>query len=84
VIGNKTVCEPHHLNVAPGLTLEPAAPLNPIEIPVDVELQQDRRMIRRSAGGLGIDPPEPKSRQIAWESCPEHHFKLRVFTQPVP
>src|SRR3979490_1630358 len=38
----------------PGLTLKPAARLTPVEIAVDVELQQYRRMIRRSAGRLGI------------------------------
>ena len=64
VIGNKAAGEPHHLDVAPGLTLEPAARLNPIEIAVDVELQQHRRMIRRPAGRLGIDPAEPKLGQI--------------------
>src|SRR6266702_3336967 len=64
VIGNKTAREPHHLNVAPGLTLEPAARLNPIKVAVDVELQQYRRMIRRPAGCLRIDPVEPKLGQI--------------------
>ena len=59
VIGNEPTRQPHDLNVASGLTLEPAARLNPVEIAVDVELQQDRRMIRRPAGYLGIDPAEP-------------------------
>ena len=40
VIGNKTAREPHHLNVAAGLTLKPAARLNPIEIAVYIELEQ--------------------------------------------
>jgi hypothetical protein len=44
--------------------LEPAARLNPIEVAVDVELQQHRRMIRRPAGYLRIDPVEPKLAQI--------------------
>ena len=60
VIGCKPARQPHHLNVAPGLVLKPPARLNPIEIAVDVKLQQDRRMIRRSAGCLGIDPIKPK------------------------
>src|SRR4030095_11151852 len=42
VIGNEAARQPHHFNVAPGLTLEPAARLNPVEIAVYVELQQDR------------------------------------------
>src|SRR5260221_1553192 len=40
VIGNKPAREPHDFNVAGGLTLKPAARLNPIEIAVDVELQR--------------------------------------------
>ena len=40
VIGYKPARQPHHLNVAPSLTLEPPARLNPIEIAVDVKLQQ--------------------------------------------
>src|ERR1700730_15428967 len=53
VIGNKPTGEPHDLNVAPSLTLKPAARLNPIEITVNVKLQQHRRMVRRPAGCLG-------------------------------
>ena len=45
VIGNKPASEPHHFDIAARLTLKPAARLNPIEIAVDVELQQYRRMI---------------------------------------
>src|SRR5262249_11053603 len=56
VIRGKPAGEPHHLDIPPGLMLEPAARLNPIEIAVDVELQQYRRMIRRPAGRRWIDP----------------------------
>src|SRR5438132_13012433 len=42
----------------------PAARLNPIEIAVDVELEQYRRMIRRPAGRLRIDPVEPKPAEV--------------------
>jgi len=64
VIRNQPTGEPHHLNVAASLTLKPAARLNPIEITVNVELQQHRRMVRRPAGGLGINPAKPKLGQI--------------------
>jgi len=64
VVWGQTPRQPHHLDIAPGLALEPTARLNPIEIAVDVELQQYRRMIRRPPGCLGIDPAEPKSGQI--------------------
>ena len=38
VIGNQAARKPHHLNVASGLTLQPAVRLDPVEIAVDVEL----------------------------------------------
>ena len=60
VIGDKPARQPHHLNVAPSLVLKPPTSLNPIEIAVDVKLQQDRGMIRGSAGCFGIDPTKPK------------------------
>src|SRR5688572_26810005 len=61
VIGYKAAREPHHLDVASGLALDVAARLDPIEIAIDVELQQHRRMIGRPTGRLGIDPAEPRS-----------------------
>jgi hypothetical protein len=52
---------PHRLNVAASLTLEPTARLDPIEIAVDVELQQYRWMIRRPAVASGATPLYPSS-----------------------
>src|SRR5271170_620704 len=37
VIGSKAAGQPHHLNVAPGLTLKPAARLGRVEIALYVE-----------------------------------------------
>jgi len=37
VIGNKPTQQPHHLEIAPSLALEPPARLHAIEIAVDVE-----------------------------------------------
>jgi hypothetical protein len=64
VIRNQPTGEPHHLNIAPALALKPAARLNPIEITIDVELEHHRRMVRRPADGLGINPAKPKPGQI--------------------
>ena len=83
VIGSEPARQPHHLNVAPGLTLQPAARLDPIEIAVDVELQQYRRMIRRPAGYLGIDPVEPKLRQIEFLDKDVDHPNRIVLADPV-
>src|SRR5215471_12186839 len=64
VIGNQSTGEPHHLNVAPTLTLEPTARLNAIEIAVDVQLQQDRGMVGRPSGCFRINATETELRQI--------------------
>ena len=45
VIRNEPARQPHHLDIAPSLTLKPPARLNPIEVAVDVQLQQHRGMI---------------------------------------
>ena len=64
MIGNQAARQPHHFNIASGLTLEPPARLNPIEIAVDVELQQNRWMIRGAPRRLRIDPLDPEPREI--------------------
>ena len=50
VVGNQAPGQPHHFHVATGLALVAAARLNPVEIAVDVELQQNRGVIRRPPG----------------------------------
>ena len=40
VVRSEPASQPHYLDIAPSLTLKPPARLNPIEITVDVELQQ--------------------------------------------
>jgi hypothetical protein len=69
-VGNRLVVrdqaphEPHDLNVAPRLPLQPAARLHPVQIAVDVELQVNRRMIGRTARVLRINAPETQSAKI--------------------
>src|SRR6266702_7555693 len=53
VIGNEPAGQPHHLHIAPSLTLKPPARLNANQVPVNVKLQQNRRMIRRPSRCLG-------------------------------
>ena len=45
--------QPHDFHVTPSLSFKPAARLHMVEIVVDVELQENGRMLRRSACGLG-------------------------------
>jgi hypothetical protein len=47
--------QPHQLDIALALPLKPSARLDAIEISVNVDLQQRRRMISRSARGKGRD-----------------------------
>jgi hypothetical protein len=49
---------------APGLTLKPPARLDPVEIAVDIELQQDRRKYEGRPVALGVNPAKSKFRQI--------------------
>src|SRR6202043_3224766 len=83
VIGYKPTQQPHHLNVAPSLVLKPPTRLNSIEIAVDVKLQQDRGMIRGSAGCFGIDPTKPKLGQIEFFDEDIDHANRIVLADPV-
>src|ERR1700692_887504 len=56
--------QPHQLDVALALRLQAPARLHPIEVSVDVNLQQRRRMVGRSSGRLRLDPPKPEPGQI--------------------
>src|SRR5208283_648735 len=64
VIGNEPPRQPHHLDVAPSLALEPAARLDPVEIAIDIKLQESRRMIRGPPRRLRIDPAETQLTEI--------------------
>ena len=56
--------EPHNLDVAASLALEPSARMHAVEITVDVELHMDRGMISWAAGVGRIDAGEAKIAQI--------------------
>jgi hypothetical protein len=63
--------------------LEPPARLNSVKIAVDVELQQDRRMIRGPAGCLRIDPTKPKPSQIEFLDKDVYHTNGIIRANPV-
>ena len=44
VIGSEPIQQPHHLDIAAGLSFEPAARLHPVQIAVDVKFEQNRGM----------------------------------------
>ena len=83
VIGHQPARKPHHLNIVPSLTLKPSARLNPVEIAVDIELQQRRRMIRRPAGRLGSDAVKSQAAQIEFLDKNVDHPNRIVLADPV-
>jgi hypothetical protein len=56
--------EPHHLDVALRLALQAAAGLNAVEVAVDVDLEQDRRMVRRATRHCRIGTLEAQVSQL--------------------
>ena len=83
VIGYQSTRQPHYLNVVPSLTLEPPARLSPVEIAVDIQLQQDRRMIRRPASRLGINPVKSQLGQVEFLNKNVDHPNRIVLANPV-
>src|SRR5262249_1073343 len=64
VIRDQSAEKPDHLEIATGLTLQPPARLYPIEIAVDVELEQGRGMIGGPARYFRHNAFEPELAQI--------------------
>src|SRR6266849_7917444 len=64
VIGNKASRQPHDLHIASGLALEPSARLDPVQIAVNIELQEDRGMIRGSPCRPWIDSTKSQLTEI--------------------
>ena len=56
--------QPHQLDVALRLALQPTAGLDAIQVAVDVELQQHRRVVRRPARRRRVNPIEAERIQI--------------------
>src|SRR6266699_140455 len=75
--------QPHHFNVAPSLSLKPSAGLDTIEIPVNVELQQHRWMIRRPTGCLGRDPVKSQLGQIESINKDVNHLNGIILVDPI-
>jgi hypothetical protein len=69
-IGNRLVVrdqptqQPHDFDVAARFPFQPPARLYSVEVAVDVELQQNRKMVRRPTGRRRLHSIEPKLGQI--------------------
>jgi len=83
VIRNPTSRQPHHLHIASGLALEPSARLDPVQIAVNIELQEDRRMIGGSPCRFRIDPAEIERTEIKLLDKHVNHTNRVVLVDPI-
>ena len=56
--------KPHDLDIASGFSFEPPARLHPVQIAIDVKLQENRGMVRGPTSCRWLDPLEPHLGQI--------------------
>ena len=63
-VGRKSTGQPHQLDVALRLALQPPAGRNAVQVAVDVELEQHRRVVRRPTGRGRLSAGEAQSPQI--------------------
>ena len=64
VIRSEASCQPHHFQIAAGLTLQPPARLHAVEVAVNVELEQRRGMIGGPARRQRLHTVKPQIGQI--------------------
>ncbi len=83
VIRREAAGQPHHFHVAPRLAFQSAARLNPVEVAVDVELQQNRRMIGRSPRPPWRNPLEAQLQQLKLVDEDIDHPNRIVVVDPV-
>ena len=83
VVGDKAAKQPHHLEVTAGLALKPPARLHPIEVAVDVKLQENRGMIGRPPGRLRLHPCEPEFGKIERIDERIDHTNRIILVDPV-
>ena len=83
VIRHQAAGQPHHFHIAPGLPFKAPARLNPVEVAVNIELQQYRRMIARPAGRLGRNPAKAQAAEIKLLNKDIDHPHRIVFANPI-
>ena len=64
VIGNETARQPHRLQIAASLAFQAPGRRHTVEVAVDIELQQNRWMIRWPTRRLWVDAAEADSGEI--------------------
>ena len=63
-VGGQARCEPHQLDIALGLALEPAARLDTVQVTLDVELEQYSWVVGWPASICGHYPRKAHAREI--------------------
>ncbi|MNY40319.1 hypothetical protein D3C86_1750550 [compost metagenome] len=63
-VRSESAGEPHQLDVALGLAFQAPAGLDAVQIPVDVELEQYRGVVRRPPGGGGVHALETECLKV--------------------
>ena len=63
-VGSQATQQPHHFQIARGLRLEPPAGAHPIDVSINVELQQIGRIVARPARVLRLNAPETRCLQV--------------------
>jgi hypothetical protein len=63
-VGSQATQQPDHLQIACGLRLEPPAGAHPIDVSINVELQQIGRIVARSTRVFRLNAPETGFLQV--------------------
>ena len=81
-VGSQATQQPDHFQIARGLRLEPPAGAHPIDVSINIELQQIRRIVARPTRVLRLNAPETGFLQITLinERLNETH---RIFSTDV-
>lgn len=83
VLRNQAVGEPHDIHAASRLALEPAARLHTVQVTVDIELQQNRRVIGRLPRRSTTDPLEAQVAEIEFFHEDIDHLSRIIFRHEI-
>ena len=83
MIRNQPAGQPHDLDIAAGLALQPAARRNAVQVAVDEELEQHGGVITWPPGPRGGGAGEAQVRQIKLVDIKIDDADEAVFTDPV-
>jgi hypothetical protein len=76
-VGSQTLCQPHQFDVALRFSFEPPARLDPIEIAVNVELQEHGGMVSGPARFRSLDTFEAKAGQVQlFDENVDHTYRV--------